>query len=80
VANQQSGSKKAEAKGQDLKGRAKEAAGAVADDESLRTEGRTDQVGAQAKEVVEKVAGGARDAVDKGVEKVRGLLRRDDRS
>jgi uncharacterized protein YjbJ (UPF0337 family) len=79
VANKQSASSKARAKGQDVKGRAKEAAGAVTDDESLRAEGRTEQAGAQAKEAVEKVAGGARDVVDKGVDKVRGLLRRGDR-
>jgi len=58
----------------DMKGRAKEAAGALSDDDDLRREGKADQVGA-------KVKGAARDAagkVDDLVDKAKGAVRRDD--
>jgi uncharacterized protein YjbJ (UPF0337 family) len=51
---------KAENTGQDLGGRAKEAAGAVTGDDELKREGRADQAEAQVKKAGEKV----KDAVD----------------
>jgi uncharacterized protein YjbJ (UPF0337 family) len=51
---------KAENTGQDLKGRAKEAAGSVTGDDDLKNEGRADQAEAAVKKAGEKV----KDAVD----------------
>ncbi|QDQ98317.1 CsbD family protein [Tomitella fengzijianii] len=42
-------------KAEELKGRAKEAAGAAADDEELQEEGRSDQASSQVKKGVEKL-------------------------
>ncbi|MBK5222708.1 MAG: CsbD family protein [Acidimicrobiia bacterium] len=50
----------------DLKGRAKEAAGAATDDDELRNEGKADQAGAKVKNM-------ANDAVDK----VKGVVNKD---
>jgi uncharacterized protein YjbJ (UPF0337 family) len=50
-----------------MKGRAKEAAGELMDDDDLRREGKTDQVAGKAKQVVEDV----KDAVDDGIDRVR---------
>jgi uncharacterized protein YjbJ (UPF0337 family) len=62
---------RAKASAQDLKGKAKEAAGRATDDESLEREGRRDQVASDAKRAVshvkdaaDRVKDGARDAVD----------------
>jgi uncharacterized protein YjbJ (UPF0337 family) len=46
-----------------VKGRAKEAAGAVTDDDDLRREGKVDQA-----------AGKAKDALQKGVDKVKDVI------
>jgi uncharacterized protein YjbJ (UPF0337 family) len=54
-----------ESKRDDLKGRAKEAMGAVRDDDELRREGRADQKAAAAKRTVDEIADRAQDAVDK---------------
>jgi uncharacterized protein YjbJ (UPF0337 family) len=51
---------KAENTGQDLKGRAKEAAGSITGDDDLKHEGRADQAEAAIKKAGEKV----KDAVD----------------
>ena len=51
-----------------VKGRIKEAAGALTGNDKLRAEGRTDQVVGKAKQVVQKAA----DTVKKAVKKVRG--------
>jgi uncharacterized protein YjbJ (UPF0337 family) len=51
---------KAENTGQDLKGRAKEAAGSVTGNDDLKNEGRADQAEAAVKKAGEKV----KDAVD----------------
>ena len=59
---------KAENKGEELKGRAKEAAGAVTGDDSLKREGRADQTESSVKQAGEKVkdaAGDLKDAVKK---------------
>lgn len=49
-----------------LKGRAKEAAGALGDDDELRREGKADQAGGEIKETIDDAADKARDLVDKG--------------
>lgn len=46
-----------------LKGRAKEAAGAVTDDDELRREGKVDQAAGKTKEMAEKGIEKAKDAV-----------------
>jgi uncharacterized protein YjbJ (UPF0337 family) len=62
-----------EGKKDQVKGRAKEAAGALADDKDLKAEGKADQAGGKVKEFLE-------DAKDKGeelVDKVKDKLDRD---
>ena len=54
----------------DIKGRAKEAIGAVTDDEELKEEGRDDQRAAAAKDQVDK----ASDAVKDGIDKIKNRL------
>ncbi|VXB05460.1 CsbD family protein [Pseudoclavibacter sp. 8L] len=51
-------------KSEDLGGRAKEAAGAVTGDESLKAEGRSDQTKAGFKEKVEDVKDAAKEGLD----------------
>lgn len=51
-------------KSEDLKGRAKEAAGAVTDNEDLKAEGKADQARASVKDKVEKV----KDSVEKKID------------
>jgi uncharacterized protein YjbJ (UPF0337 family) len=46
------------------KGRIKEAAGALADDDKLRNEGKLDQATGKVKDAVEKVKAAAEDRVD----------------
>lgn len=53
----------------ELKGRVKEATGAITDDDHLRREGKTDQVAGKVKQHVEK-------AVDKTKEKIESLNER----
>lgn len=47
------------------KGRLKEAAGSLTDDDSLKTEGKIDKAKSSAKDAVDKVTDKAKDAVDK---------------
>jgi uncharacterized protein YjbJ (UPF0337 family) len=54
-----------ESKRDDVKGRAKEAIGALSDDDELRREGRADQKGAAVKKTVDEIADRAKEAVDK---------------
>ena len=49
----------------DLKGRAKEAAGALTDDDSLKNEGKVDQAQGTVKDKVGDVADKAKDVVGK---------------
>jgi uncharacterized protein YjbJ (UPF0337 family) len=56
----------------DAKGRVKEAAGAITDDDDLKREGKVDQAGASVKEGAEKAADKAGDAVDKIKDKLTG--------
>jgi uncharacterized protein YjbJ (UPF0337 family) len=54
----------------DLKGRAKEAAGAVTDDDDMKREGKTDQAAGKAKNVMGDIKDKAEDAVDKVTDKM----------
>lgn len=47
------------------KGRIKEAAGSLTDDDSLKTEGKVDQAKASVKDTADKVADKAKDVVNK---------------
>jgi uncharacterized protein YjbJ (UPF0337 family) len=48
----------------ELKGRAKEAAGAVTDNEKLRAEGRADQAKGKVKQSIDKAADKVKNAID----------------
>lgn len=56
----------------DAKGRAKEAIGDVTDDDSLKREGKSDQMGAKVKEYAEE----AKDKVEGAVDAVKDRLHR----
>jgi len=49
----------------ELKGRTKEAAGSLLDDDSLKREGQTDQAKASVKDAVDNVADKVKGAVDR---------------
>ena len=49
----------------DVKGRAKEAAGDLTDNKDLKREGQADQLGDKAKEAVDKVKGEVTDLLDR---------------
>jgi uncharacterized protein YjbJ (UPF0337 family) len=55
----------ADEKMDDLKGRAKEAAGDLTGNDDLQREGKADQAGASIKDKVNKVANAVKDQVDK---------------
>jgi uncharacterized protein YjbJ (UPF0337 family) len=55
---------KAENKGEDLQGRAKEAVGALTDDDELKHEGRADQAESSIKQAGEKAKDAAGDLKD----------------
>jgi uncharacterized protein YjbJ (UPF0337 family) len=48
----------------ELKGRAKEAAGAITDDDQLRREGKTDQAAGKVKQVAEKAVDKAKQGIE----------------
>jgi uncharacterized protein YjbJ (UPF0337 family) len=48
-----------------VKGRVKDAAGALTDDDRLRTEGKVDQAKGKVKETIDKVADKTKDAIDR---------------
>ena len=48
-----------------VKGRVKEAAGALTDNDHLRTEGQVDQAKGKVKETIEKVADKTKEAIDR---------------
>jgi uncharacterized protein YjbJ (UPF0337 family) len=50
---------------QEMKGRAKKAAGDLTDDKELKREGQIDETGAKAKDRVDDAADKAKDGVDK---------------
>jgi uncharacterized protein YjbJ (UPF0337 family) len=62
-----SGTDKARNKGQEVGGKAKEAVGNITGDESIRDEGRSDQVKSNLKDAVEKL----KDAFDRLVGRAR---------
>jgi uncharacterized protein YjbJ (UPF0337 family) len=55
---------KAQNKGDDLKGRAKEAAGSITGDDEMKQEGRADQAESSVKQAGEHVKDAARNAKD----------------
>jgi uncharacterized protein YjbJ (UPF0337 family) len=59
-----------EGKGDEMKGRVKEAAGDLTDDNDLKNEGRTDQAAGKAKGIVEDLKDKAEEAVDKVKDKL----------
>lgn len=56
----------------DLKGRVKEAAGAITDDDDLQREGRNDQREGEAKEQVDELADKVKDGIDDVASRLRG--------
>ena len=54
----------------DIKGRVKEAAGDLTDNQDLKNEGRADKASGKAKDVIEDVKDKAEDAVDKVKDKL----------
>ena len=57
----------------DIKGRAKEAAGDLTDNDDLRNEGKADRASGKAKDVIE----GVKDKADDAVDNVKDKLHRD---
>jgi len=55
---------------EDLKGRAKEAAGALTDDDDLKREGKADQTAASAKDKIEDAGDWAEDKIDSAKDKL----------
>jgi len=51
-------------KAEEIKGRVKEAAGAVTDNDKLRREGKIEQAAGKTKQAVEKAVDNAKDAVE----------------
>ncbi len=51
-------------KGEDMKGRAKEALGSLTDDEDLKREGKADQASANVKDKADKAVESVKDFVD----------------
>lgn len=62
----------------EAKGRAKEAAGSLTDDEELKREGRLDQLAGAAKDAADQVKDKVTDAVDEVRDRAADALRRDD--
>ena len=52
----------------EVKGRVKEAAGAIADNDRLRQEGKVDQAKGKVKQKIEQVAERVKNVVDKGTD------------
>lgn len=63
----------------EFKGRTKEAAGAITDDEQLKREGKTEQHAGEAKEKVDDAADSMKEKIDGAVDKVKDMLHRDER-
>jgi len=62
-----------EGKTDELKGRAKEAAGDLSDNDDLKNEGKTDQASGKMKQAVE----GMKDKVEDGIDAVKDKVHRD---
>jgi uncharacterized protein YjbJ (UPF0337 family) len=54
-----------------MKGRLKEAVGVLMDDDSLKNEGKLDQLGGEIRETAERVAEKVKATVEKAVEKLK---------
>ena len=54
-----------------VRGRIKEAAGAITGDDKLRREGKTDQAAGKVKEAAGKVAEKTKDVVDRAMDEIR---------
>jgi len=54
-------------RGEDLKGRAKEAAGSLTDNDDLRREGKVDQASAKVKDKAEDAVDAVKDKVDRAL-------------
>ena len=54
-----------ESKKDEMKGRMKEAAGALADDDDLKREGKADRIGSTVKEKANEVVDKAKDVIDR---------------
>lgn len=54
-----------------VQGRVKEAAGALGDDDRLRSEGKADQLAGKAKDAFERTADKAKDAFDRAADKAK---------
>ena len=63
-------------KAEELKGRVKEAAGALTNDDKLRAEGQADQAVGKAKQVATKVIDKAQEVADAAAEKARQVTRK----
>jgi uncharacterized protein YjbJ (UPF0337 family) len=59
-----------------VKGRVKEAVGALTDNEKLRDEGKADQAAGKVKDTTEKVIRGIKKAAQKAIDKVKGAAAR----
>lgn len=66
-----------EEKMEDMKGRVKEAAGDLTDDEKLQKEGKLDQASAKVKEKVGDVGEAAKEGVEKVKDKVNDAMDKD---
>jgi uncharacterized protein YjbJ (UPF0337 family) len=64
-----------ESKWDETKGRAKEAAGSLTDDDDLKREGKVDQAKSSVKETIDNVKDKAGDVVDKVADKARDATR-----
>lgn len=62
----------AENKAEDLKGRAKEAAGSLTNDDELKSKGQADQASSSVKEKIDDAAGKAKDVAQSAKEKLTG--------
>jgi uncharacterized protein YjbJ (UPF0337 family) len=58
-------------KADDIKGRVKEAAGDLTDDEDLKREGKIDRASGKAKDAVDDFGDKAHEAIDEAAEKLR---------
>jgi uncharacterized protein YjbJ (UPF0337 family) len=65
----------AEGRYDELKGRAKQAAGDLIDDDELRRSGKADETGGKVKQAVET----AKDKVEEGVDRVKDVFKDDDK-
>lgn len=63
-------------KGEELKGRTKEAVGDLTGDDDQKREGKTDQASAKTKDKVDRATDAVKDTADKAVDSVKGATKR----